>query len=335
MNHSIKALMDEVLKDEIDYPSLKNKIDAYKASLLDVSQLDIESQSNKTDLHFKNGIAISTSYAALCVDDIIRTRQFIRGLYYAVQKTRENKSGAVRVLYAGTGPFATLALPLMSHFKPDALQFIFLEVNTSTIEYLNLVINELDIREYVDAIICADATTFNLTDVLPVDILISETMQHALVKEMQVPIMLNLVKQLPKETILIPKNISLELSYLRTDAQMILNEKPHLRYRKIQTIMDFNSQFIEDYNNEKGIGDDIIPLCQNVDFREENTEQYDKLAINTSINIFENEWILPDQSGLTIPKIILNLENAHSDKSKISLYYNFQSEPIFEYVLSE
>lgn len=57
------------------------------------------------------GVAISPAMAAMCVDDFARTVQFLRGTLAAVADLRSTViERAVRVLYAGCGPWAALAV---------------------------------------------------------------------------------------------------------------------------------------------------------------------------------------------------------------------------------
>ena len=68
----------------------------------------MENDRNREDIHLANGKALGTSWAARCVDDIIRTKKFVAGVYQAVQKLlNEYPEKTVHILYAGTGPFAT------------------------------------------------------------------------------------------------------------------------------------------------------------------------------------------------------------------------------------
>jgi len=118
----------------------------------------------------------------------------------------------VHVIYAGTGPFAALALPVMLRFAPEAVQFTLLEVNPWSFEKLQLVIRELGLGPHVKLAECCDATAWRVPDE-SVDIVISETMNRALQKEPQAGIMLNLSRQLDDSVIFIPESISVSLGW--------------------------------------------------------------------------------------------------------------------------
>lgn len=328
----IEKVMDEILKEKIDFYNIKKVLEEFKSLLLEITELDLKSLSNKSDLQLEEGMALCTTFAALCIDDIIRTRQFIRGIYKAVLQVKKQTNESVTILYAGTGPFATLALPLLTKFGPDEVQLVLMEVNKNTIHYLNHTIEKLDIGKYVNKVICGNASTYQLENSGEIDILISETMQHALVKEQQVPIMLNLVNQLKKDVIIIPENIKLDLALWDTSSKEVLNDEYLLKYELLETLLNFNKQFIHSFVN--GQDDNRINLCHGVKFRTDNSTQFDKLAILTSIHTYADEWIRYGESGLCIPKILLDTENTSSELKEISLQYVFDGNPHFTYTLN-
>ncbi len=123
---TIEGVMDEILKEEIHFLDLKDKLNEYSKELIQLSGLVLENEQNKKDIHHENGMALSTTFAARCIDDIIRTRQFIRGIYQAIEDLQLKKSKPITLFYAGTGPFATLSLPILTKFSPQELQLILL-----------------------------------------------------------------------------------------------------------------------------------------------------------------------------------------------------------------
>ena len=96
----------EYLKDEIDYLRLLKATQEDKAILNNFTEKDLDSEEGKNDLYFENGKALSTYHAALCLDDLIRTKKFIRGIDKAIIEKSKNKP--IHILYAGTGSFAPL-----------------------------------------------------------------------------------------------------------------------------------------------------------------------------------------------------------------------------------
>ena len=289
----LRKITKVILADELNYQVLLNTMEEYKALLLELSTIELEDTANRKNIQFENGVAIGTTWAARCVDDIMRTRQFIRGAFKAVDDKLKEKEGAVHVLYAGSGPFATLLLPLLATYSDSQLQLTILEINPGSVAFLKRVVSKLGFEKYIVKIINEDATSYKIDDVI--DILISETMQHALVKEQQVPIMLNLVNQLPSSAIIIPECIKLELAYMNINR---IATGTGDRYKTISTLLHFNQSFINHHNPSKNIIDKSVELsiC--------DSKAFNKIVVLTSIQVYQDEWIKYDESGLTIPKIL-------------------------------
>ena len=208
-----------VLLDDATSPTLlADTLDRYRDLLLTASGLDMSAPDSLQPHDTGRGVAIGATWAALCLDDQLRTWCFIRGLAAAVAERRAN--GPVHVLYAGTGPFATLALPLMTRYRPDELQFTFLEINAVSLAAVRHTLRALGLEDYVRDVVQTDASTYQVPDPEGVDILLTETMQYGLVDEMQVPIALNLLNQLPGDALMVPERIELSLVLLRDDRKL-------------------------------------------------------------------------------------------------------------------
>ncbi len=333
----IEKLIKEVLSDEIDYVALKENMEAYEALLINLSGLELEDESNKNnDISFENGTALGTTWAAMCVVDLIRTRQFMRGIWKAVEDLYKKKTKPIRILYAGSGPFATLVLPLMTRYTAKELQIVLLEVNEKTVGYLKRVLKQLNIEDYIAEIVCEDATAYKVATPQHIDILISETMQHALVKEQQVPILLNLIKQLREDVVMIPEKIELKLALMNTNMPLILKCKEVSKYIDIATLLEFDKAYINLYNATQDYAKKkVIELLERMPFRREEVSNfYDRLVVLTLIQVYGREWIREDESGLTIPKILLDLKGIDEHKKEISISYIMKGNPYFEYELS-
>lgn len=211
-NEALKMLLlqysKEILRPENFHNQLAPAVMGY-ADLLSEYFVK-EEEGGREDIKTAHGNAIGSFWAARCTREIFRTQRFSRGLYAAVSDALKQHKKPVHVLYAGTGPFATLALPVMMMFKPEDVQFTFLEINADSIDILKRVIDSLDLRAYVKHIYKCDASVWDVAST-EVDIVISETMNKALKTEPQVAIMLNLASQLPKETVFLPEEIKVSL----------------------------------------------------------------------------------------------------------------------------
>ncbi|MGK5050062.1 hypothetical protein [Janthinobacterium sp. RB2P8] len=101
------------------------------------------------------------------------------------------------MLYAGCGPFALLALPVMALLGASDVQFAILDVHAETLAYARELIAALGLDRHVAAYICADAAAHRIpADAMP-DVIVSATMNTALGKEPQVAILRNLQAQAP------------------------------------------------------------------------------------------------------------------------------------------
>src|SRR5262249_33054812 len=84
----------------------------------EVVKLDPSVSSEDTPL--PNGIALSPTLAGACLKDPVRVSIFLRGIHAAIREAQRRFPGQrIEILYAGTGPFAPLAIPLMTRFSPD------------------------------------------------------------------------------------------------------------------------------------------------------------------------------------------------------------------------
>lgn len=325
-----------ILSDELNYQSLKRALETYKSMLLDLSKLDLDDRDNRTDLQFENGIALGTTMAAMCVDDIMRTRQFIRGVFEAVEDVKQTKDAdPVRILYAGSGPFAALLLPLTAKYTCREVQFILLEVNKRTLSSLNRVIKGLGIAAYIQELVCANAATYRIPQNAEIDILLSETMQVGLVKEQQVPIMLNLVSQLPEDIIILPEAVNLELGS-RMQLPATSSNGDVSPYRILDTLLQFDKKHIRSYLDESQAleSKSEFVLCEQLNFKEKIEATDDQLSVLTSIQVYRDNWIKIYDSSLTIPKDLLDLRNVEEGLNYISITYTFAGNPRFEFELS-
>jgi hypothetical protein len=158
-----------------------------------------------------SGLALSPTMAAMCADDFVRTVKFIRGLYGAVVDQRKQVSDRpVRVLYIGCGPYATLAVPLMSVLSPAEATFTLLDVHSESILSARSIVDSLNLVDSVTGYETRDAGSYHICPDEPPDIIILEIMQACLKKEPQVAITRHLLKQAPL-AVLIPEEVSIGL----------------------------------------------------------------------------------------------------------------------------
>lgn len=183
----------------------------YAQSLRDVLEsrtgfrTDPEGGIGAGETRLDSGLAISPTTAAMCVRELLRTPAFIRGLGMAIREAL-HPDRPVRVLYAGCGPYALLALPLMTAFSRDQVVFTLLDIHEQCLVDAMELIDSLGLADHVSECICADAARYTIpADKIP-DVIVSETMSVTLHNEPQVSIARNLLQQAP-DARMVPQSV--------------------------------------------------------------------------------------------------------------------------------
>lgn len=261
--------------------------------LISAAQFEPDTPAHKADLFLSSGKALAPAWAAMCIKDFYRTRQFILGLKAAIETLSATMPGTrLHILYAGTGPFAPLALPLTTLFAPETIQFTLLEINPDSVKMLKQTWASFFADSYIREILCTDATTYKASQ--PVHIVVSETMQQALQEEPQVAITANLAPQIAPGGILIPEKISISAGLY--NFQNTLKDQPEKQDATQLTPVMYLS--IDQYASEYP---EII-----VDIPEEAENGCTQFCLFTEIRVFGDIVLQTDDSGLTQPKILLS-----------------------------
>jgi hypothetical protein len=182
-------------------------------------QIDGQLDITEGEIASNEGLAISPTQAAMCAGEFQRTAIFLRGLHDAIAEAVELKSPEpVRVLYAGSGPYATLAVPLMTVFPPEKVRFTVLDLHPESIESAKSVVRRLGLDRSVAEFVLADACEYTIpADAIP-DIILSETMSAALEKEPQVAIMRHLLGQAP-DAVIVPESVRVDAFLVDTSKE--------------------------------------------------------------------------------------------------------------------
>ena len=274
-------------------------------------------------------MAIGTRRAALCLREYLRTKNFVKGLMDAIDDELKTSAGPIVVCYAGTGPFATLALPVMASYTPAEVQFILMEVNEASHQMMKQVIQNLGMAAYVREYLQEDASTVKLSHAKDIDILVTETMQRALYKEQQVAITLNLMSQLREDTILIPEKIQLDLVLLNHDAFRLRTDgTPESGYcRRLGNLFSISKLDIDKHQYKPKLERTEAKLTEvPIDLQ----ANYSDLAIFTEIQVYGNTVLTLNQCSLTTP---LYLHRLHQDSEHLMFYswYQVAGQPSIHY----
>lgn len=325
-NETLSLVFSSLLEDQINFQSLSHSTSDFFQLLMDITQMAATDENHLKPVLLPDGKSIGPYWAALCVKDMMRTRNFTRGLYFAIKAAQEKfPHTPIHILYAGTGPFAALALPLTTVFTSKEIQFTFLEVNPSTFQMLHRTIEAFDIKPFIKATVQTDATVYHPSDTI--HILLSETMQRALDTEPQVAIIQHLVPYLHPEGFLIPESIVIQAGLLNpADELKRLQDfihPPEYYIRYLDVIFDFNRHTAISYGKEFPLVELVVNTLLAKDFPE--------LNLFTHIRVFREEIITPWQSGLSLPKKIARLDGQDHELVKMSFQYLQGNDPGFRF----
>jgi len=287
------------------------------------------SSNDLKDVQLSYGFALCEQYAADCILDYKRTCSFIKGIYKAINDVLAfNKGGKVHILYAGCGPYAPLLIPILNLLRDDRLYITFIDINQSSVNELQTVVNTLSLNIFIESTKVADAITYQHPRKL--DLIITETMFLALTREPQVAIAQNLMPQLKENGILIPEEISINLGYSDTKKEPRLQCLPNNYSIKGDLLFQPKKDLVELLKIEKGMRYSETkerPFFETEWIDIENIEEYDSnIMLYTALKVYKEETLLKAESNITNPLCIGSLTNLKEEKS-FKLKYTITKEP--------
>lgn len=266
-------------------------------------------------IHTGHGVALAPFNAAYCLLDTDRSFTFMKGMIEAIEAAKLRfPDQKIHILYAGTGPFASLILPLTQRYTPDEIGITALDIQSSAIVFLKKLIEELELEHYFLDFITHNAITYQHKGE-PVMILLSETMSAGLLEEPQAAVFHNLESCVHPDGFLIPEKVRLWVSAALThDNMRVLPEKSPLgdilhADRNWYRQYPFNLRQINTYSSS-------VP----VPAHEKNRQTF----LETDIQVF-NERRMPERKGrLCSPiKAPLTLSTAWRDDRDLTLHLRF------------
>ena len=294
-----------------------------------ISAVFIKNESTN-EVTLNGGIALSTAHAANCLNDSVRTARFIKGTYFAVKELKKRfPNERVNILYAGCGPYATILLPLLPLFSKDDFSVTFLDINEASLVSVKSILEGLSLMEYVREIIKGDAITYKYDEILPLHMVITETMYNALTREPQVAITANLAPQLVQNGILIPEAISLDAT-----CAFFVKERYYRNDTKENTISDNleklplgNLFTLTKENNFSGIMTNNSFQFESGYYQvPQNFPQYPDVCVFTKIKIFDIVELNSAESLITNPICVGSLYNAIGSVG-FKLIFDFKNIP--------
>jgi len=218
----LQSVMQILQSSSNDIGILKPVLEQMGAVLSQVSGVDFDTSENigSGESYTKAGLAVSPVIAAKCLQDIARTRCFIQGIDQTIKDKIAEENGVVQVLYAGTGPYGLLLLPLLLNYKNAPLSITLMDIHQTSITAVKKVVKGFELEHIVSSIELADATQWQPENAVEFDVIISETMKNTLKKEPQLFIFAHLQQFLKQDGLLIPETITLSAWLTDTGKEM-------------------------------------------------------------------------------------------------------------------
>lgn len=271
------------------------------------NESDISSGQTETE----SGVAISPTMAAMCLDDFARTVEFIRGLHDAiVDQLGKQTQTPVRILYAGCGPWATLAVPLLSIFTPLEARFTLLDIHEGSIHSVKEILRAFDLEDRVEEFIIGDATRYQIDSTSPPDIIVIEMLRAALEGEPQVSVAMHLGAQ-ATDAVMIPEKITIDLALVDSSKEFSFVEETPARDRIVIGNV---------YTLDRTTTAPIVLTIPDFD-----ATRYRPMLL-TTVRVY-GEHILSDyDSGITCPKE-LRFDGGIAPGDEIEFEYELGGEP--------
>jgi CheY-like chemotaxis protein len=318
----LKNITQILLADESSYLEIRDACGSLLYLFYLVTEFDKENRVNQQHMQSKAGRAVSPEAAAFCIRDIMRTRVFMRGLKEAVStKLQANPDKAVTVLYAGTGPFATLLIPLATMFSPTQLNMLLLDINPASITYLNNIISYFNLHAYVLQVVETDAVTYQMPAQWQPDIILSETMMPSLKSEPQLSIVANLAGQRP-QAILIPEEIEVSAALYNSKID------DEIKYIPLETLLVLTKDSALKMAAEQQTADVVFPEMR-LEIQQPQQPSYSRLALLTNIRVFNKHTLNFKESSLTIPEFVYDLNDIKTWPAVFNISYRIFPFPGF------
>lgn len=292
----------------------------------------LENRDGLQETRLDSGLAISPTMAAMCLRELYRTPVFIRGLGMAVTDSLR-ADRPVRVLYAGCGPYALLALPLMTVFSREQAVFTLLDIHQPCLDDAMTLIASLGLSDRVTKCICTDAAQHQIPgDEIP-DVIVSETMSVTLHNEPQVSIARHLMTQAPNAR-MIPQAVSIEACVLDSTRERVMMPSDHTgeiptpqRDRiYLGKIFELDARSIRDW---AGITAEQLP-AGSVTLPSPLEHRYHPYLL-TRIKVYGDSCLTDYESSLTMPQA---LPGKFHGGEALHFHYQLGNDPELQYEMA-
>ena len=265
-----------------------------------------------------NGVAISPVQAARCCRETLRTQVFLKSMCQAIQDILKKRS-VVHLLYAGTGPFGTLVLPLLPMFRESQIQVTLLDIHQENIDALHKVAETLKVEPYIKQYIRADASSWQPVDNQKFDLIVSETMNTFLRREPQVSIFAHLQQFLAPEGLLIPEEIKLD-AWLTDKKQWLSTQDNSTNH--LAEVFSLNKNSAKQAY-EQGV--EVLSGCLQLP---KLSKPYSKIGFTTRIRVYGEHQLLDGECSLNLVNVVHDLNLRQGQK----IPYYYAQKPVVEFV---
>ncbi|WGH74871.1 phytanoyl-CoA dioxygenase [Tenacibaculum tangerinum] len=292
---SLKDLVSILLKSAIAPSEIKDAIDLIHEQFQELTQ--ITAYDSKVEylaaVPTAKGKALGLSHAAQCLLDYNRTHKFLKGMVAAIKEKQQNHPDeTIHILYAGCGPYAPFMTLVAQLFSPNEIQFSLLEINKLSLHHAKELIEKLELTDFVADFYEADAVTFSIPNAEKYHILFSETLDALLYRECYVPILFNLVPQLPEATTIIPNNVLIKGRFSLTSVN-----DPNYKVMREDVIIDVRKE-LDAYETTNTIPEQLPE--KTIDAKAIDIEQYHFFALDTEVHVYNDIWLTRNESSLTL-----------------------------------
>jgi len=303
---SLRRLTSSLLDSRQPAHSLRQEVAEMTAILANSGPIQVTRQADKSlrDTPTPDGLALSPAMAAMCADDFVRTIEFLRGTHAAIMDARTRQPDRpARVLYAGCGPYATLAVPLMAILSPQEATFTLLDIHPESIQSLRCIVDALGLADFIANCEALDAVSYRVDRGRAPDVILVEIMQACLESEPQVAISRHLLRQAP-DAVLIPEEVRVELVLVDPVREFGSgspapsgDETPRERF-PIGSVFVVNREAVKSW---QGLGDDRLP--GSVARIPDSVERRRQPMLFTRIRVYRDHVLREYESGLTHPRV--------------------------------
>ena len=279
---------------------------------------------DQKDTILPSGKAISSLGAAQCTWQGSRTAKFIQGIHKAIVDLRKRfPKEKLRILYAGTGPLAPLALPLLAYMGCEKLDFVCLDIHETSLKRAQKLAKHFGVEEGISEWVCGDAATFSPPDGHSgYHMIISEVMQQALQNEPQVAVTINLSQFLVEGGSFIPERVLLSLQHYDIGSRMnaTLNGGGDIALftQHIADVFELTADTALTWKTfQKRIPAAKVQMSP-------STMPKSEPYIFTDIQVYGSIWLKAYECSLNLP---VRLNDINFDDSEIEFYYEMGQIP--------